>query len=231
MPTIEVLHSMYDYIIFDLDGTISDPVVGISRSINHSLLHHGYNEHSLADLSKYIGPPIDQTFAHITGSSDNDHINSLIAIFRERYSNIGYSENRLYDGINTAIEALHKSGAGLGICTSKRSDFAEKILQLFDLRKYFKFVCGGDVGILKWQQLEGLLQRNIVTSNSIMIGDRDVDITAARKNGLHSAGVLWGYGDMAELSTHDPTFIFDSPAELTKLIPTMIDRIMREDGT
>ena len=209
---------MYDYIIFDLDGTISDPVVGITRSINHSLLHHGYDEHSIADLSKYIGPPIDQTFTQITGSLDNDHINSLVAIFRERYSSIGYAENKLYNGMYAAIETLHESGANLVVCTSKRSDFAEKILQLFDLRKYFKFVCGGDVGILKWQQLEELLQRKIITSRSIMVGDRDVDITAAHKNGLHSAGVLWGYGDIEELSAHNPIFIFSSPAELTKLI-------------
>lgn len=209
---------MYDYIIFDLDGTISDPVIGITRSINYSLLYHGYSEHPIADLSKYIGPPIDQTFAHITASPDTDHINSLVTAFRERYSSVGYSENRLYDGIDAALQVLYKSGASLGVCTSKRSDFAEKILELFDLKKYFTFVCGGDIGVLKWQQLEGLLHEDSITSNSIMVGDRDVDITAAHKNGLHSAGVLWGYGDMTELSAYNPAFIFNSPAELTKLI-------------
>ena len=80
-------------------------------------------------------------------------------MFRKRYSSVGYSENKLYDGIETALQDLYQSGANLGVCTSKRSDFAEKILELFDLRKYFKFVCGGEVGIQKWQQLEGLLQR------------------------------------------------------------------------
>jgi phosphoglycolate phosphatase len=209
---------MYDFIIFDLDGTISDSIVGITRSINHSLSHHGYGEHSIADLLKYMGPPIDQTFAHLTASSEQTRISSLVTIFRERYSKVGYSENRLYVGIETALQDLSESGANLGVCTSKRSDFAEKILELFDLRKYFKFVCGGEVGIHKWQQLEGLLQKNIIPSKSIMVGDRDLDIIAAHKNGLHSAGVLWGYGNREELSVHEPRFIFSSPTELTILI-------------
>ncbi len=209
---------MYDYIIFDLDGTISDPVVGITKSINHSLLHHGYDEQSMSGLSKYIGPPIDQTFSQITASQDKGHLNSLVAKFRERYSNIGYSENKLYDGIYAAVKTLYENGANLGLCTSKRSDFAEKILRLFNMKKYFSFICGGDIGIHKWQQLEELLQKNTITLNSIMVGDRDVDITAAHKNGLHAAGVLWRYSDIAELSAHDPAFLFHSPTELIELV-------------
>jgi phosphoglycolate phosphatase len=209
---------MYDYILFDLDGTLSDSAVGLVRSINHSLMVHGYAEHSTTDLIKYFGPPIDHTFLSITGSSDKTHINNLVTIFRERYSTIGYSENTLYNGIEPALQVLYQSGAILGVCTTKRVDLAEMVLNLFGLRKYFKFVSGGDVGIQKWQQLEGLLQKKIITSNSIMIGDREGDIIAAHKNGLHSAGVLWGYGDMTELAAHNPVFIFRSPAELTKLV-------------
>ncbi len=219
---------MYDFIIFDLDGTLSDSIIGITRSINHSLSYHGYGEHSITNLLKYMGPPIDQIFAHLTASSDRARINSLVTIFRERYSSVGYSENKLYEGIETALQDLYKSGANLGVCTSKRLDFAEKILELFDLRKYFKFVCGGEVGIPKSQQLEGLLQKNIITSKSIMVGDRDLDIMAAHKNGLHSAGVLWGYGDRTELSAQDPLFIFSSPTELTKLIS---DHCLQSDRT
>jgi phosphoglycolate phosphatase len=211
---------MYDYILFDLDGTLSDSAVGLVRSINHSLMIHGYAEQSTTDLLKYFGPPIDYTFLSITASSDKTHINSLVAVFRERYSTIGYSENTLYDGIEPALQILYQSGANLGVCTTKRVDLAEKVLNLFGLRRYFKFVSGGDVGIQKWQQLDGLLQKKIITSNSIMIGDREGDIIAAHKNGLPSAGVLWGYGDIKELTAHNPGFIFRSPAELTKLIPS-----------
>ncbi|MEW6185964.1 MAG: HAD family hydrolase [Thermodesulfobacteriota bacterium] len=142
---------MYDYIVFDLDGTLSDSAVGIGRSINHSLMVHGYAEQSIADLLQYFGPPIDHTFTRITATLDKPHINSLVAVFRERYSTIGFSENELYEGIEAALQGLYQSGAKLGICTSKRSDLAEKVLQLFGLRGYFQFVCGGDIGIQKWQ--------------------------------------------------------------------------------
>ncbi len=209
---------MYDYIIFDLDGTLSDSAVGLVRSINHSLVSHGYGEQPFADLLKYFGPPIDQTFIKLTDTSEKGHIDSLVTKFRERYSSVGYSENTLYDGIEAVLQALFLKGAKLGVCTSKRSDFTEKILNLFGIRRYFKFVCGGDIGIQKWQQLEGLLQDKIITHQSIMVGDREVDITAAQKNGLHSAGVLWGYGDLAELSAHNPEFLFNSPEELAKLL-------------
>ena len=209
---------MYDYIIFDLDGTLSDSAFGLVRSINHSLSVHGYAEQLIPDLLKYFGPPIDHTFAHLTASTDQAHIKSLVTVFRERYSSIGYSENTLYDGINEALQILYQSGANLGVCTTKRVDLAEKVLNLFRLRRYFQFVSGGDVGIQKWQQIEGLLQKKIITSNSILVGDREMDILAAHKNGLQSAGVLWGYGDIGELSVHNPAFIFRSPAELTKLI-------------
>jgi phosphoglycolate phosphatase len=209
---------MYNYILFDLDGTLSDSAVGLVRSINHSLKVHGYAEQSTTDLLPYFGPPIDHTFLRITASSDKTHINSLVTVFRERYSTIGYSENTLYDGIEAALQVLYQSGVNLGVCTTKRVDLAEKVLNLFGLRRYFQFVSGGDVGIQKWQQLEGLLQKKIITSNSIMIGDREGDIIAAHKNGMQSAGVLWGYGDLPELSAHNPLFIFRSPAELMKLI-------------
>jgi phosphoglycolate phosphatase len=209
---------MYDFILFDLDGTLSDSAVGLVRSINHSLKVHGYAEQSIVDLLQYFGPPIDHTFTRITVSSDKSHIDSLVTAFRERYSTIGYSENTLYEGIEAALQALYQSGVTLGVCTTKRVDLAEKVLNLFRLRRYFQFVSGGDVGIQKWQQLEGLLQKKIITSNSIMVGDREGDIIAAHNNGLHSAGVLWGYGDLLELSAHNPLFIFRAPAELTKLI-------------
>jgi phosphoglycolate phosphatase len=209
---------MYDYLIFDLDGTLSDSAIGIARSINHSLNYHGYAEQSASNLIKYFGPPIDHAFKHLVGSSDQSHINSLVTKFRERYSTIGYSENTLYDGIDAALQVLYQSGINLGVCTTKRVDLAEKVLSMFGLRGYFKFVCGGDVGVQKWQQLEGMLQEKIISSNSIMIGDREGDLIAAHKNSLHSAGVLWGYGDIVELSAHNPNFIFESPVDLTQLI-------------
>jgi len=208
----------YDFLIFDLDGTLSDPKEGIVRSINHALVSHGYGELPEKELVRYIGPPLDQTFAQITRASEAARITSLVEIYRERYASVGYSENTIYDGMQQILEDLVLSGVKLGVCTSKRRDFAEKILEMFSIREYFQFVDGGDVGIHKWQQLEKLMRKGVVTQDSVMIGDRDVDIIAAHKNGMLSAGVLWGFGSAEELRNENPHYLLESPAGLLSLI-------------
>lgn len=208
----------YDYLIFDLDGTISDPKDGIVRSINYALEAHGFEHQTEQELVKVIGPPLDSAFSTLASSNDSTLITSLVAKYRERYSDVGYSENCLYSGV---VEALNKLSSiheiKLGVCTSKRVDFAERILELFSLRHHFIFVDGGEIGIEKWQQLSSLLDHSIINRKSVMIGDRYIDITAAHKNNLHSAGVLWGYGSQSELSQHEPSHIFTHPYELTSL--------------
>lgn len=208
----------YDYLIFDLDGTLSDPKEGIVKSINHSLTSHGFSERSDDELCQFIGPPMEYIFSSLVSSKDNKLISSLIATYRERYADIGYSENVLYSGVVDSLEKISSiPNIKLGICTSKRVDFAEKILELFLIQKYFSFVNGGDVGIEKWQQLSFLLDQNIINHKSLMIGDRNVDLTAAHKNKLESVGVLWGYGSYAELSEHNPVRILSNPSELVSL--------------
>lgn len=202
------------FIIFDLDGTISDPKEGIVRSMNFSLKSHGLNEKSETDLVKYIGPPLDVVFHELSGSDDGEFILSLVNKYRERYSAIGYSENTIYEGIVENLEIL----AGrfpLAICTSKRADFAEKILDLFNLSHLFKLVSGGDVGISKSQQLADLLANGAVGQDSIMVGDRNADLIGASSNGLLAIGVLWGYGDYEELSNENPHLILDNPNQLS----------------
>jgi len=208
---------LYDLAIFDLDGTLSDPLLGIGRSIDYALDHFGHKRREFADYAQFIGPPINQTFEFLTGTNEPDVIANLVAKFRERYSDIGYSENTIYPGITEALGNLHRAGVPMGVCTSKRVDFAVRIVGLFGLSEFFRFVDGGDVGIDKWQQLEGLRTQGIATSNSIMIGDRAVDLIAARRNGMHSAGVLWGYGAKAELENEMPCHLFGTPGEWSVL--------------
>ena len=215
--TMEVLMK-YEYLIFDLDGTISDPKQGIVKSINHALKFHGFSERCETELIEFIGPPLDTAFSMLASTNDSELISSLVSKYRERYSTIGYSENELYPGVAESFKKLSNvPNIKLGVCTSKRVDFAEKILELFSIRKYFSFVNGGDVGIEKWQQLELLLEENIINHKSLMIGDRYVDLTAAHKNKLESVGVLWGYGSYDELIKHKPTRIISSPCELAGL--------------
>ncbi len=208
----------YEYLVFDLDGTISDPKDGIVRSLNYALENHGFSIRDENELVRHIGPPLDQTFSVLTNESGDELISSLIAKYRERYSDIGFSENVLYKGIEETLQQLNiQPGIKLGVCTSKRVDFAERILTMFGLRELFDFVNGGKIGIEKWQQLASLYSNDIINSRTVMIGDRFVDLIAAHKNGLHAAGVLWGFGSQSELEQHEPTHIFKRPCELVKL--------------
>jgi len=209
--------SRHDFILFDLDGTISDPLVGIGRSINHALAHFGYPTHELPALAPYIGPPLDESFAIITGATSRSELAGLVAKYSERYGDVGYSENVLYPGIAEAVVALRNTGIPLGVCTSKRQDFAEQILELFGLRHHFEFVSGGEIGTPKWRQIETLLASGQVTEASVMVGDRAVDVDAAHRNGLQAAGVLWGYGSAAELAQVQPRYSFAMPADLHEL--------------
>ncbi len=206
-----------DLLLFDLDGTLSDPLVGIGRSINYALSHFGYEPLSLTELAVCVGPPLDQTFKTLTGATADRDVHAMVAKYRERYADVGYSENVLYPGIPEALETIEKSGIPMGVCTSKRVDFAEQILNMFGLRSHFRLVNGGEVGTHKWQQIEGLLAKGLVSTSSIMIGDRDVDLIAAHRNGLQSAGVLWGYGSRAELANEQPRHLLAHPSELVML--------------
>ena len=205
-------------IVFDLDGTISDPLVGFARSINHALELQGFAPRSAADLARFIGPPLDETMALLSDAADAAIRTRLIADYRERYADLGYAENTLYDGIPDALQALRESGATLGLCTSKRVDFAERILDLFGLRGLFAFVSGGEIGVHKWQQLQALREAGAVDARSIMVGDRAVDITSAHRNGLLACGVRWGFGSLEELQAERPRLIADAPADLPALL-------------
>jgi phosphoglycolate phosphatase len=208
---------MTDLLLFDLDGTLSDPVVGIGRSINHALSHFGHPPLEMSEVPAYVGPPLDETFQTITGVKSSGHISALVSKFRERYSDVGYSENVLYPGIGDALAKLRATGVPLGVCTSKRKDFAERILEMFDIRSDFRFVDGGEIGVRKWQQIERLLSEGVIPRSGIMVGDRGVDLVAGHKNGLRAAGVLWGYGSRQELEHERPLCLLGSPVEIPAL--------------
>ena len=207
----------HDLILFDLDGTLSDPLVGIGRSINHALTHFGYPARELKQLSTCIGPPLDESFRALTGVTTQSHIEALVAKYRERYAELGYAENVLYPGIPEALSALSSAGIPMGVCTSKRVDFAEQILEMFGLRQHFRFVSGGEIGIPKWQQMQSLLADSKVSARSVMVGDRAVDMVAAHRNGLQAAGVLWGHGSREELVSEQPRYLMATVAALTAL--------------
>lgn len=204
-------------IIFDLDGTISDPFEGISRSVNYALEARGYDAVEPARIRPMIGPPLTEIFVHLLGDVGCSRMDDLVASYRERYASIGYAENSLYAGMPEAIAALSAAGRQLGVCTSKRADYAARIVEMFGLGKYFAFVDGGDVHIKKYMQLERLIASGIDAHAAIMIGDRAIDIEAAKINRMGSVGVSWGFGAIGELERARPDYLVRSPAELREI--------------
>ncbi len=205
------------YLVFDLDGTISDPALGVARSINYALREFGLDPIPEDSVSDYIGPGIDNAFRRLVPPETEGRVPELVAKFRERYADVGYAENVLYPEIPEALQYLLNEGMTLGVCTTKRVDFAERILRHFELRDCFQFVSGGDVGIAKHQQLETLLLDGVITASASMIGDRVFDVLAAHANGMRSVGVLWGHGTEAELVEADAQVLLSQPRELMEL--------------
>jgi phosphoglycolate phosphatase len=206
--------------VFDLDGTISDPAVGIGRSLNYALQHFGYPPISERAVSCLIGPPLDEAFRSIVDDASPRRIAALVSRYRERYAEIGFSENVIYPGILEALRALVRAGVVLGLCTSKRTDLADRILRLFGIREHFRFVSGGDIGVSKREQLGALLANESIDRSFIMVGDRAIDILAARANGLAAIGVLWGHGSLEELRAASPDLLVEFPHELVERVCT-----------
>lgn len=211
---------MFSHYIFDLDGTLSDPLVGMANALNHALVSHGFPEQHSDNLAQFVGPPLETSLVTLTGRDDSDFIMSLVGSYREKYLATGYRENSLYPGITDTLTQLRDTGARLGVCTSKPEKTARLVLQLFELEGFFEFVSGGDVGVTKAQQLAELLSRGTIDQHALMIGDREVDVSAARSCELHSAAVAWGYGSTQELTAAEPSFHVNEPLEICRLMPS-----------
>ena len=207
----------YETLIFDLDGTISDPFTGISRSINYALESLNYAPVDPQRIRTLIGPPLTQIFEHFLGALADRDMQDLVDKYRERYATIGYAENAIYEGIPGIIGQLADTGYRMGVCTSKRVDYAQRIVDMFGLGQHFSFVDGGGDGIEKRQQIESMIALGMSANTAIMIGDRAVDVLAGKSNDLASAGVLWGFGERPELEEAAPDHLLESPADLLNL--------------
>lgn len=201
-------------IVFDLDGTISDPSSGIINCVNHALQRHGFATESDEAITAEIGPPLDLMFRKFMPEITDQTINDLVMSYRERFATDGFSENVVYDGMAKTLQSLSESGFRLGVCTSKPEPAAKKVLDNFNLLHHFEFVSGGDIGVAKQSQLRELLQSGSIDQRAVMIGDRSVDLTAAHNNQLRSVGVLWGFGSASELAAEKPATILSQVADL-----------------
>ncbi len=208
---------VYQTLIFDLDGTISDPSVGIARSVNFALESLGYETVHEGEIRPLIGPSLSQLFGKLSNGASEKTVLRLVGKFRERYGTIGYSENRLYDDIPEVLAALSSNGHRLGLCTGKRVDFAVRILEMFQIGELFEFVSGGDIDVDKRMQLAALISEGVDPASSVLIGDRATDVHAARAHDIASTGVLWGFGDHQEIEGSNPSHTASHPGELLDL--------------
>lgn len=211
----------YRYILFDLDGTVTDPKVGITKSVAYALRYFGIETANLDDLCKFIGPPLKQSFMEYYCF---DESKSTLAVekYREYFGVTGLYENTVYDGLEKLMQKLVGQGRTLIIATSKPTVFAVKILEHFDLLKYFAFVAGSELDGTRTKKSEVIayaLQQNHITdlSSAIMIGDRKHDIIGAKEVGLDSIGVLFGYGDLQEHEQAGANHIVSTVDELSAL--------------
>lgn len=192
----------YKYILFDLDGTLTDPGEGITNSVAYSLKKFGIEVEDKTELYKFIGPPLVDSFKEFYGFSD-DKAWQGVEYYREYFADKGIFENKVYKDITKVLETLRNKGYHLLIATSKPTNYAVKILEEFNLAGYFDFVSGSDMNEKNSNKSEiiryALDMNNIAPEEAVMIGDRKYDIIGAKANGVHSIGVLYGYGDMQEL--------------------------------
>lgn len=205
-------------VLLDLDGTLTDNFVGISRSIEHALRALDAPVPESATLRSCVGPPLRASFRRLLATEDPERIEQAIALYRERYSVHGWQENTPYEDIGAMLDQLVAAGRRLWVCTSKPAVFARRIVEHFGFSGRIRAVYGPELGGVhddKVSLLRHLLQREaIAPSRCAMIGDRHHDIDAARENGALALGVLWGYGSREELEAAGARAVFSTPAQI-----------------
>ena len=205
-------------LLFDLDGTLSDPHVGIVRSIRHALECLGRPCPPEDRLVSFIGPPLRHAFATLLDTPDRARVEEAMTLYRERYATVGLFENTVYSGVPEMLAEARATGSPCFVATGKPLVYTSQIVKHFGLMDRFAALYGSELDGRfddKAELLEHLLRRErIPAHDAIMIGDRAADVVAAKKNGLRSVGVLWGFGDDAELEDAGADALCASPDDL-----------------
>ncbi len=211
----------YKYIIFDLDGTVTDSAEGIINSVKYSLKKMGIEETDSSKPESFIGPPLTDSYRKYYGLNA-DESEKAVKFYREYYAEKGIEENRLYSGIKELLKKNISNGLNNFIATTKPLYFAEKVLKQFSIESLFTDITGSNMdGSMtdKGELINSLIERNKLNkSQTLMIGDRDYDIIGAKKNSIASCAVLYGYGSEEELMTTSPDHICRSVDELSELL-------------
>lgn len=212
----------YEVILFDLDGTLTDPKVGITKAVQHALTYYDIHVRDLDDLEKFIGPPLADSFKEYY-SFDCIAANKAVEYFREYFSTKGIYENQIYPNITKLLAELKKKGKVLALATSKPTVFAKKVLEHFAIDSYFTIIVGSNLDgtrvskteIIKHVFSELKIQE---TENVLMVGDRKYDVIGAKENNIDVVGVTYGYGSYEELKESESTYYVDTVNELFDLL-------------
>lgn len=223
---------MYQYVLFDLDGTLTDPKLGITTCVQYALGKMGIEEPNLDKLEPFIGPPLLDSFMQFYGMSKEDAQKSIVN-YRERFSTVGLFENEVYPGIPQLLKELKDAGRKIAIASSKPTVFIDRILEHFEIAQYFDVVIGSELDGTRGKKEEVVeealkqllpeemmanLQRNQETTETevVMIGDRRFDIEGAKLFGIASIGVDYGYAAEGELAAAGADVVVETVDELRK---------------
>lgn len=213
---------MYKNILFDLDGTLTDPGIGITNSIMYALRKIGKEVMEREALYKFIGPPLMDSFQKYCGLSEEES-ELAIKYYREYFKQYGLYENEVYAGVENMLKVLQSRQKKLIVATSKPEQFAIEILKHFHLYDHFDFVAGATMDATRNKKEDVIsyaLENCKITdlSSVIMIGDREHDIMGAKQRGIDSIGVLYGYGSLEELENAGAMYIVEKPDEIVGII-------------
>lgn len=212
----------YRFILFDLDGTLTDPKVGITKSVQYALHKMNIVEQDLEKLTCFIGPPLQVSFKEYYGF-DEEQTKSAIDYYRERFKEQGIFENELYEGILPLVQLLNEQQYRLVVATSKPTVFAEQILKHFELESYFDLIVGSNLDGTRSSKADIIrfildYYKGYGNKDFVMIGDRKHDIIGANDTHIDSIAVSYGYGSMEELTESNPTQTAESVEQLKELL-------------
>jgi phosphoglycolate phosphatase len=208
-------------VLLDLDGTLSDSRPGIEACFRHALVELGHDPAAAGDLTWAVGPPIAVSIRQLLARFGDDRVDEGLAIYRARYSEVGIYNCSVYPGVTSMLDGLRDAGTVMCIATSKRRDFAERVMEFLGLRCYVRGVYGAvpGGGLDRKQDLltHILAVEHFAAADCVMLGDRYHDIEAAKANALHSIGALWGYGGRAELEQAGADALAAAPGDVVSL--------------
>ncbi len=210
------------HLLFDLDGTLTDPKPGIIQSIQHALRKLKRPVPSEEELLWCIGPPLRENFATLLSSSEPALLEQAVAFYRERFEAVGMFENQVYPGVTEMLARLEQMKYTLLVATSKPRVYAQKIVVHFGLAEYLDSIYGSELDGQRTDKRELLgfiLTREAISADrALMIGDRRHDIVGAKHNGMWAGGVTYGYGTREELTMAGADYVFDTPDEIAPFL-------------